>query len=243
MGRDENFPFGRAQMEPMVIVVQSIALIIICIKAFSGAVISLFSGGQEINNLSGMGYAAIGAIGCFIGWYYIVYAGRKNAPKSELIRTQGAQWLMDSILSLAVLVGFFISYIMQHAGYGNYALYMDPLMVIVSVLFFIREPIISLINGTRGMLIMMPEKAVYSVSKEAVEEIAKQRGFEDTILRLGKSGRELVYEISFVADDPASSCSVGQMDEIHREVEQKLQQLFDSQLWLRVSFVHDKNLA
>ncbi|MFA7677360.1 MAG: cation transporter, partial [Candidatus Omnitrophota bacterium] len=72
LGSDERFPFGRAQMEPMVVVVQSITLIVICIKAFSNAASSLFSGGQEINSLSGMAYAAIGVAGCFAGWYYVV---------------------------------------------------------------------------------------------------------------------------------------------------------------------------
>ena len=90
---------------------------------------------------------------------------------------------------------------------------------------------------------MMPEKAVYSVSKEAVEEIAKQRGFEDIILRLGKSGRELVYEISFVAKDPNNSCSIGEMDAIRREVEARLSNLFNRPLRLCVSFVHDRKLV
>lgn len=243
MGSDENFPFGRAQIEPMVIIVQSIVLLVICIKAFSSAVISLFSGGQEINNLSGMGYAVIGIIGCFISWYYITRTGRRKAPQSQLIRTQGAQWLMDTMLSLAVLIGFFVGYIIQRAGYANYARYMDSLMVIIAVLFFIREPIVSFIGGIRGMLIMTPDKKIYHASKEAMKEIAKQRGFEDIILRLGKSGRELVYEVSFVAKDPNNSCSIGEMDAIHREVEDRLHKVSDNPLWLRVSFVHDRKLG
>lgn len=243
LGSDERFPFGRAQMEPMVVVVQSITLIVICIKAFSNAASSLFSGGQEINSLSGMAYAAIGVAGCFAGWYYVVRMGRKNASKSELIRTQGAQWFMDMLLSLAVLVGFFISYIIQRAGYENYARYMDPFMVIISVLFFIREPIVSLIDGIKGMLIMTPDKTIYSASKEAIKAIAGEKGFEDIILRLGKTGRELVYEISFIAKDQNHSFSAGEMDAIHREVESRLRNLFDKQLRLRVSFVYDRKLG
>ena len=240
MGRDKNFPFGRAQIEPMVIVIQSVVLFVVCIRAFSSAAISLFSGGQETNNLSGMGYAAVGVVGCFISWYYIKLVGGKKSPGSDLIKTQGAQWLMDTMLSLAVLIGFFISYIIQRAGYGGYARYMDPLMVIVAVLFFIREPIVALIGGIRGILIMAPDKAIYSASKEAIEEIARQRGFEDIILRLGKSGRELVYEISFVSKDPNNSCSIGEMDDIRREVEGRLRDLFDRPLRLYVLFVPDR---
>lgn len=243
MGSDEKFPFGRAQIEPLVIVVQSVVLLVICAKAFSSAVITLFSGGREIDNLSGMGYAAIGVTGCFISWYYIMRVGEKKAPQSELIRTQGAQWLMDTLLSLAVLIGFFIGYLIQRAGYGYYARYIDSLMVIIAVLFFIRGPIVSFIDGIRGMLIMAPEKTAYSVSKEAMKEIAQQRGFDDVILRVGKAGRQLVYEVSFVTKDPQSSCSIGEMDAIHRQAESRLRELSGSPLRLCVSFVHDRRLG
>ena len=192
-GKDKNFPFGRAQIEPMVVMVHSIVLIIICLKAFSSAVITLFSGGHEMNSLSGIIYAIIGVLGCFIAWYYIVYSGKKYVPKSDLVKTQGTQWLMDTLLSLAVLIGFSIGYIFQLAGYEQYARYVDPLMVIVAVLFFVREPLVNLIGGIRGTLIMAPEKSVYTASHEALKEIAQKRGFADVVLRLGKSGRELVF--------------------------------------------------
>jgi len=242
-GSNKNFPFGKAQMEPMVIVIQSVVLLVICIKAFSSALISLFSGGREIDSLSGMGYAAIGVIGCFICWHYILRTGKKNAPQSGLIRSQAGQWLMDTLLSLAVLIGFFISYVISRVGYGYYARYMDSLMVIVAVLFFVREPIISLISGIKGMLMMAPESTVYATSKEAMKEIASKKGFDDVILRLGKSGREIICEVSFVSKDPDNSRSVGEMDTMHREVEERLNNLLDSQLWLCVSFIHDRKLG
>jgi predicted Co/Zn/Cd cation transporter (cation efflux family) len=242
-GRDKNFPFGRAQIEPMVVIIHSIVLVAICSKAFASAVTALFSGGQEMNNLAGMTYATIGVLGCLVSWHYIIRSGKKYVPNSALIRTLGLQWLMDTLLSLAVFIGFFVGFILQFAGYANYARYMDPLMVILAVLFFVREPLVNFIDSIRGILIMAPENNVFTASETALKEIAKKRGFSDVVLRLGKSGRELVYEIGFVADDPNSSCSVGQMDEIHREIEEKLKQMFDSQLWLKVSFVHDKNLA
>jgi predicted Co/Zn/Cd cation transporter (cation efflux family) len=243
IGNNEKFPFGRAQLEPMVIVVQSIVLLFVCIKAFKSALVTLFSGGPEINSVSGMMYAAVGVAGCFICWHYIAKTGKKRAPGSELIKTLGNQWLMDTMLSLAVLIGFFISYIILRAGYPQYARYMDPIMVIGAVLFFVREPIVSIIGGIKGMLIMAPDKIAYNAAKEAMEEIARQRGFEEIILRLGKSGRELVYEISFVSQDPNNSRSVSEMDEIHRQVKQRLRNLFDAPMRLRVSFVHDRKLG
>ena len=243
MGSDKNFPFGRAQMEPMVIVLQSVVLFVICVKAFSGAISSLFSGGREIDNISGMAYAAIGVIGCFISWHYITRMGRKNVPKSDLVRTLGSQWLMDTLLSFAVLLGFFIGYIIQRAGYAQYARYMDSLMVMAAVLFFVREPIVSFVRGIRGMLIMAPDQVIYIDSKKAIGEIVKQKGFEDIILHLGKSGRELIYEVSLVSKDPNNSFSTGEMDAIYGEVKSRLSKLSESPVRLYLSFVHDRKLG
>ena len=242
-GRDEKFPYGRAQMEPMVIVLESVILIGICIRAFTYAALSLFSGGQEINNLSGIAYAVIGVIGCYICWYYIISKGKKLAFKSDLVKIQGLQWLMDTLLSLAVLIGFLISFIVQYAGCEQYARCMDPLMVIIAVLFFVRNPIVALINAIKGILIMAPEKSILTAAEKAMEEIADKQGFEDIILRVGKSGRRFVYEVSFVVKNPNKSYKIGEMDEIHREVEERLHKLYDNPLRLNVSFVHDKKLG
>ena len=239
-GRDESFPFGRMQLEPIVVVVQSIVLFVICIKAFSNAVISLFSGGQLINSLSGMAYAAIGVIGCFIGWYYVGHAGGKNSPRSELIRTLASQWLMDTLLSLAVLIGFFIGLIFQYSEYSYYSQYVDPLMVMIAVLFFVRQPVLSFIEGIKGILIMAPDKTIYNASKKAIKEIVEKKNFEDIVLRLGKAGRELIYEIDFIVRDPNSSYSIAEMDAIHKELESRLYGLFNRPIRLYVSFAHDK---
>ncbi|MDD4956288.1 MAG: cation transporter [Candidatus Omnitrophica bacterium] len=237
-GRDENFPFGKSQLEPMVIVVQSVILLVICTRAFTSATVSLFSSGQETNSLSGMAYAFIGVVGCFACWSYIARTGRMKAPGSELLKTQASQWRMDTLLSFAVLVGFFIGYLIQRAGYGHYSPYVDPLMVMIAVLFFVREPLVSLIRGIRGMLIMAPEKEIYGLSKKAVLEIARKAGFDDAVVRLARSGRELIYEVYFVAKDPESSYSVGRMDDIRNEVASRLHEIFDNPLWLNVSFAH-----
>jgi len=242
-GSSDKFPYGRMHIEPLVIVIQSTILIFICAKAFIISVTSLFSGVEEINNISGMGYAAIGVIGCLFSWWYISRTGKRKAPESELIKTNAAQWLMDTLLSLAVMVGFFVAYLIGRAGYVQYAPYVDPLMVMLAVLFFVRQPIVSLIDGIKGMLIMAPVKRISEISKKAMKEIAELKGFDDVIVRVGKSGRELVYEVSFITQQSEKTYSACEMDSIHREVEDRLHELFDNPLWLHVSFVHDRKLG
>ncbi|MBT3182601.1 MAG: cation transporter [Deltaproteobacteria bacterium] len=242
-GSSDKFPYGRMHMEPLVIMIQSAVLILICAKAFIVSVSSLFSGVGEINNLSGMGYAAIGVVGCLFSWWYIARTGKMKVPESELVKTNAAHWKMDTLLSLAVMIGFFIAYLIERAGYVQYSPYVDPLMVMLAVLFFVRQPIVSFIEGIKGMLIMAPVRKISDISKKAMKEIAELEGFDDVIVRVGKSGRELVYEVSFIAQRSEKTYSVDDMDRIHRGVENRLHELFDNPLWLHVSFVHDRKLG
>ncbi|MFH1878500.1 MAG: hypothetical protein ABH883_06815 [Candidatus Omnitrophota bacterium] len=57
-----------------------------------------------------------------------------------------------------------------------------------------------------------------------------------------RSGRELIYEIGLVSDDPNDARSMGELDDIRLEVEksQSLKALYDNQIWLDISFLHDK---
>jgi predicted Co/Zn/Cd cation transporter (cation efflux family) len=240
---DKEFPYGRSELEPMVIIVQSIIMLVICAKAFSYAIVSLFSGGQEVNILSGAVYAGIGVAGCFLWWYCIIHFGKKRAPNSELIKTTGMQWLIDTLLSAAVFIGFIIGYMLQRAGYETYARYVDPIMVLSAVLFFVRQPIVMIIEGIKGIMYMSPGKDIYHALEKPMKEIAKIHGFDDIVLHLGKSGRELICDLSFVSEDPNQARSISEMDLIRNEVTSRFKELFDNPLWLFVSFVHDRTLA
>ena len=238
-GDDERFPFGRAQMEPLTVALKSLVITLLCALAFTNALISLFSGGSDINALSAVAYALVATTGCLFGFLYITRK-RKKAGTSVLVKAESMQWLMDMSLSAAVLVGFLIASIMQHMGYEAYARYIDPLMLVIASAFFIKVPVGSLITGIKDMLKMAPGGNIYRVSKEALEKIAKKRGFDGFVLRVSKGGREFDYKIGFVSRDPRDERSLVELDSIRQEVQDSLQALFDNPIWLCVSFIHDK---
>jgi predicted Co/Zn/Cd cation transporter (cation efflux family) len=236
---DEKFPFGQSQMEPMVIVLKALVIIVVCISAFSRAMTSLFSGGGQINAFSAMIYCLLGIIGCFFSWLYITWKGSK-ARLSGLVQTEGRQWFVDTLISIVLFFGFFVAYTIQHTEHAYYARYIDPLMVIIASMFFSVAPVISLIEGVKNMLHMSPGEDVYRASKQVLEDIAKRIGFDGFVLRIAKTGRELVYEIGFVSDNPKITRSIGELDNIRQEVENRLKALYDNPILLDISFMHDK---
>ena len=240
---DRNFPFGKSQLEPMVVMFKSLVIIVLCVKAFIDAFVTFTSGGRDINTLSAIIYAVIGTAGCFLCWHYIRWIGKNKSPNSELVKAEGMQWGMDTLISLAVFLGFLAAFIMQKSGYGQYARYMDSLMVMVIVLYFVRTPAISFISGIKELLMMAPEKDIYPAAKEEMDKIAKEKGFADVILRAGRGGRDLVFEVSFVAKDLNETRSMAEMDEIHKLAKERLHFLFDKPVWMTVTFLYDRELA
>ena len=236
---DVKFPFGRSQMEPMIMVFKSLLILIICVYAFGRSISSIFSGGREINAISAMIYSFIGIAGCLYGWQHIRRT-RKKFHNSGLIKAESMQWLMDTLLSAAIFIGFLITTIMQSSGKHELASYMDPLMTMMAAIFFSVTPALTLISGIKDILLMTPEGEMYRISKSVLEDIARDHGFQGIILRLSKRGRELFYEISFVSDNAGDSRSMGEMDGIRQEVEDALGSLFDNPKWLNISFMHDK---
>jgi predicted Co/Zn/Cd cation transporter (cation efflux family) len=236
---DEKFPFGQSQMEPMVIVLKALVIIVVCISAFTKAMVSLLSGGRQINAFSAMIYCFLGIAGCLASWLYIIWKGKKSRL-SGLVQAEGRQWFLDMLISIILFFGFFTAHTIQHTEHAYYARYIDSLMVIIASLFFSLAPIISLVEGIKNMLHMAPGEDVYRVSRQVMEDIAKKLGFDGFVLRIAKSGRELVYEIGFVSDNPKNKRSIGELDNIRQEVENRLKAFYDNPILLDISFMHDK---
>ena len=238
-GDDVKFPFGKSQMEPMVIILKALVIIVICISAFGRAAVSIFSGGRDINTLSAATYSLVGIIGCLGCWFYIKRS-RKKASASDLVKLESMQWLADALLSVAIFIGFLAAYSIGHTEYARFSRYVDPLMVIVAALFFSVVPIKSLIRGVKDILQMTPDGEVYKISRRIIEDVSKKRGFDGFVLRIVKSGREFVYEIGFVSDNLDDERSMGELDSIRLEVERELKSFYDNPIWVDISFMHDK---
>jgi predicted Co/Zn/Cd cation transporter (cation efflux family) len=113
-------------------------------------------------------------------------------------------------------------------------------MVIVSAIFFSVVPVRLLIAGIKEMLQMSPGGDIYRVSRRVLEDISKKREFDGFVLRIVKSGRELLYSVGFVADDPERKYYIRELDDMREEVEKNLKTLTENPIVLDISFMHDK---
>jgi predicted Co/Zn/Cd cation transporter (cation efflux family) len=237
----KGFSYGLLRIESILSAFKAFIVFLVCARAFSKSVPLLFSDSHDIKILYAIGYAVFMVIISFAFMSYVTQQKKKNTLEPGLVEVIRRQWFACLLFGLVMLAGFFITYIMQRIELGHYARHADPFMVIAAVIFLLRPEIMSFIESIKAMLYTAPERIIYQASKNIINEIAKARGFRDVILRIGKSGKELVYEIRFVSENPDEKRLVGEMDDIHRQVKSRLEELLDNRLWLCISYVHGTN--
>src|SRR5690348_8715961 len=107
---DERFPFGKSAMEPLSIVIQTLGLTVLCVYAIVEAVLVMLSGGRHIDFGLVTLYAVVSTLGCLAGYLYI--ARHSKILHSAFVDLEKKQWLLSILLSVGVLSGFTIGWIL-----------------------------------------------------------------------------------------------------------------------------------
>ncbi len=236
----DKFPFGKGVLEPIMVAFQSIVLIIMCLVTLVDGVKELIAGGNNVDAGLALMYSLISTVGCGLSYYILNKSGRKIS--SEIVNSESNQWLMDTILSAAVLVGFLIVAIISKTQYIFLTKYIDSIMVIASSLFFIKVPIKTLNKCFGEIINRNADKDINDKIYTIVKDIEEEYKFEDSITRVSKVGRELRIEIDFVFNEESRLKELEEMDKVREEVYTGIKSIKLNK-WLNVNFTADRKWA
>ncbi|USD36710.1 cation diffusion facilitator family transporter [Ferrimonas sp. SCSIO 43195] len=230
---DERFPFGKAHFEPLLVVFKSLTLIGMCAFSAFEALADLMAGGRDVSPSSAMLYALISSVGCVV--VTLVIDRRNRRLSSGLLQAERNQWLGDSLLSIGVLVGFSVAFLLQGSAYSWLVPYADPLMLVVASSLFILLPLKSLVSAFKEVLqFRVGDKQLAPLRREA-EAIAAELDAQFK-LRTVSVGRNVTVELNLLMAH--RTMTVRQMDEVRyrvADVASKIQPGY----WVNVSFTHD----
>lgn len=232
----EKYPFGKKMIEPLIVIIKSLAIFIMCIYSLTGSIKDLINGGNEVQ----YGYALISTLGCGIAYFFLKKKGK--AINSSLVNIESSQWLMDTLLSMGVLVGFLIANIIKHTEFIWFNRYLDPLMVIICSSVFIKMPIKSFGDGLKELLEFKADDSITLEIDKLVEGIEREYNFEDTITRVSKTGNDLRIEIDFIYNEESNIKVLDEMDGVREKIFNSLSHI-NYEKWLNVSFTKDKKWA
>lgn len=236
----EKYPFGKRMIEPLIVIIKSLAIFIMCIYSLTGSIKELIAGGNEVQYGYALIYALISTLGCGIVYFFLKKKGK--AINSSLVNVESSQWLMDTLLSLGVLVGFLIANIIKHTEFIWFNKYLDPLMVIVCSSVFIKMPIKSFSDGLKEILEFKADDSITLEIDKLVEGIEREYNFEEAITRVSKTGNDLRIEIDFIYNEESNIKASDEMDRLREKIFNSLSHI-NYEKWLNVSFTKDKKWA
>jgi cation diffusion facilitator family transporter len=236
-GADERFPWGREAAEPVVVVFKAGLLGALCAYAAVQGVADIAAGGRDVEVGWAIVYAALATVvGLMVGLVLRRGAG------SDLVKAEAAEWLGDALLSALVLVGFVVALVLVRSGRSDLAAYVDPAMVVLGSLVFLKIPVQLVIGGMRELLAMSPPTPVLDSLQGVVEEVRDRYAFDDAVLRAAKVGGRVDVEVAFVVGEPSPVRTVADCDAVRGDLHDRLAGLGYEQS-VTVSFTGDPRYA
>lgn len=233
----EKFPFGKHILEPLVISIKSLIILMMCLYSLIDAIKIIINGGNTVEFGLAIIYSVISVVGCGVISFYM--KKKEKELSSELIKAESNQWLMDTALSAAVLVGFIIAMILAGTKFRFLNSYIDPTMTLVVSVIFLRLPIKTFISSFKEIISVKADDEINEDIYVLVKEIEEEYNFEESIARVSKVGRELRIEIDFVYNKNSKLKTLDQMDSVREEINDAIKHIKYNK-WLNVSFTGNK---
>ena len=241
-GPDERYPFGRDVMGSLVIVVKGVAIAALCLYALTGAALDIIAGGRAVAVGAAATYAAVATLGCALMVVVLRRGSRRGSERSELLEAEAAQWLLDTLLSAAVLIGFAVAVVMELRGRTDLSVYVDPILVGAMSLVFLALPVRLVREGLRGVLATAPQAEVQADIERAVTEVAARHAIPATATRVTTFGERFDVTVTYLLEGAATELRVAAFDRIRAELDELLSALPHG-LIVTVSFTADRRFV
>ncbi len=142
-------PITRALLTPLVVAIKGAVIMLLVSYSLYEAVSSLVEGGRAVNPSLAVLFGIVNVVGCGYGWWMI--ARKNQAGQSQLVEAESRQWQMDTLLSLAVTLGFLGAWLVADSPWSDYAVYADPMMMVLMSFYFIKVPFIMVRNALKEL--------------------------------------------------------------------------------------------
>lgn len=233
---DDNLPFGRAQFEPFSMTLQSSVIIFLCLYSVATSVMDMINGGKVVELDIALPYLVASIIGCFALWLY--FRRKALEIRSEYVRIEATEWQLDALLSMGVLIVLSLGYFLQDAPLSFLIPYLDPGMVIIISILFLRIPVRTFRKNIRELLQFAPDDDVEDKIHNEAEKISQRYGFTDEYVRVAKTGGSYTIEIDFLLPKDLGGTQVQDLDLVRQELYDAIRGEY--KMWLTISFTTER---
>ncbi len=237
---DDVFHFGYSAIEPTLNLFKSLIIIATCVYAVFGAINQLSSGGNPTKYGLATIYGFISTAGCFlVSW--IMFKRSKNY-NSDLVRVDAKTWLVDGVLSGAILIGFLSAWWLVNSPWPEWAKIVDPVILIVLGLSALPIPMKVMLDSLKEVIHKAPTSGIVEEIEKHLIRSLNQVKYEKIEIRVSKRGRGVYLLAHIIVTDEFKCSSIDDLDEIRRHSHAVLKELYPS-ITVDLVFVKDPLFA
>jgi cation diffusion facilitator family transporter len=225
-----RYPYGRGAATPLAIGVQGFVLLGTLLYAGLEAVWVLRAGGSDVGARSGVVYGVIATVGAAVVWRWL--AGR--AAGSDLLTAEALAWKVSALGGVGMVVGFTVLGVLERSDrWSDAAPYVDPVMVLVTCLAFLPDPVRMVRRTLVELLEGAPDDDVVRAVRQAVDRVQDRFDLAAPVVRTTKVGPKLYVEVEGVVEP---TVTVSQEHEVRTALEEGLAHLpYD--VWLNLELL------
>ena len=237
---DKVFQYGYAHFAPLLNVLKSLVMAVLCGFALISAINTLLSGGQPMAVGSAILYALIATmIGAGL-FFYLQKVAEKTA--SVLVALDAKAARLDMMLSAAVLASFALGWLSLGTGMERYLDYLDPVVVAGLCLVALPVPLKVLWDNGREVLLLAPGEEVQAAVAERIATALAEFPVDEHRIRMLKLGNVMAVTLHIRPSREYRFDSLDDLARVRRGIEAELESL-EFEIGLDVMFVNNMELA
>lgn len=219
----ESYPFGYSYFESLVNLCKGLLILGVSIFALVDAIAALLTGGRAISAGLAVAYALFATCACSLtAW--VMHRSQQHV-QSPLIGADKLNWIVNSVISAAVLAAFCLVLLFEYLGWYTVLPYVDSVLVIAVVLLCLGVPVRMASQALRELLNKTPEEAIAAPVRQAVARGLADIDTQEVRVRMVRPGR-LLYVIVHVALPQQPSISIETQDQLRARIDEEVRRYY-----------------
>lgn len=158
--KDASHPLGYSGFVPVLNLIRSFMIVLICLKGIGESLGSLIHGPSPSNHKLLFIYAIITLIFNVIS-FFITHVASKRL-KSDILKTDALEWKIDTGYNISILGAIFISYFLKFTSYDGLSNYVDPVFTIVLSVAMAYSPVLLFSEQIRLLSISTVDEGLHT---------------------------------------------------------------------------------
>lgn len=218
----ESYPFGYSYFESLVNLCKGLLILGVSIFALVDAVAALLTGGRAISAGLAVLYALFATAACSLTAWVMHRSQRRVS--SPLVAADKLNWVVNSVISGAVLAAFCLVLVFDYLGWQTLLPYVDSVLVIAVVVLCLGVPVRMASQALAELLNKTPEESVAAPVRQAVARGLADVDTEEVRVRMVRPGRLLYVIVHVVLPEHLPNLSLKAQDALRQRIDQEVRQ-------------------